>query len=192
MLDTRSPQSFVLASGSPRRRDLLAQLGLKFTVDAADLDETQRPGELPRDYVQRLAREKAAAVGKRHPGQIIVAADTTVAIAGEILGKPADDADAVAMLGKLSGAEHSVFTGVAVNERSRVVETQVRFKLLSPAEIAWYVGTKEPHDKAGAYAMQGRAGAFVESITGSPTNVIGLPLAETLELLWQAGLALPW
>lgn len=183
-----TPQSFVLASGSPRRKDLLAQLGLKFTVTPANIDESLHPGEQPAGYVERLAKAKAAAV----PGDIVLAADTTVAAGAEILGKPADAADARRMLGLLSGREHSVFTGIATKTASRVVQTRVWFKRLTPAEIGWYVSTPEPYDKAGGYAVQGLAAAFIERLDGSPTNVIGLPLPETLELLARAGLHLPW
>lgn len=196
------PQSFVLASGSPRRRDLLKQLGLDFTVRPADIDEAVLPGEAPAMYVERLACAKAAAV----LGELVLAADTTVAVGGEILGKPGDEADARRMLELLSGREHSVFTGIAARgpaaglagaragkqTHSRVVQTRVWFKALSAAEIGWYVKTTEPYDKAGGYAVQGLAAAFIERLEGSPTNVIGLPLPETLELLAQAGLHLPW
>jgi septum formation protein len=181
-------QSFVLASGSPRRRQLLEQLGLKFEVRAPDVDESVLPGEQPAAYVERLARAKAAAVS----GAIVLAADTTVAVGAEILGKPADAGDARRMLQLLSGREHSVFTGIATHRGSRVVETKVAFKPLTAAEIEWYVGTPEPYDKAGGYGIQGLAAAFITHIGGSPTNVIGLPLPETLELLAQAGLHLPW
>jgi septum formation protein len=192
MSHDRPPQRFVLASGSPRRKELLGQLGLEFTVDPADLDEAVRAGEAPAAYVERLAREKAASVAARHPGQIVLAADTTVALDGEILGKPADEAQARAMLSRLSGRQHSVFTGVATPSSAVVVESRVRFRPLTPKEIAWYVATGEPMDKAGAYAIQGRAGAFIVALEGSPTNVIGLPLPQTLELLAGAGLALPF
>jgi septum formation protein len=187
-----TPQRFVLASGSPRRRELLAQLGLLFDVEPAHLDETPKPLEEPAAYVLRLAGEKAAAVAQRHPHRIVLAADTTVALGKEILGKPRDGAEAAQMLTQLSGRTHEVFTGISAAGRSRVVRTAVRFRALSPAEIAWYVGTGEPLDKAGAYAVQGRAGAFVEALDGSPTNVIGLPLPETLALLTEAGLTLPF
>lgn len=183
-----APQSFVLASGSPRRKQLLAQLGLTFTVRPADLDEAVRPGEAPAAYVERLARAKAAAV----EGAIVLAADTTVAVGAEILGKPGDAADARRMLGLLSGREHSVFTGIATKSHARVVQTRVWFRRLSAAEIDWYVASPEPYDKAGGYAVQGLAAAFIERLDGSPTNVIGLPLPETLELLATAGLHLPW
>lgn len=181
-------QSFVLASSSPRRRQLLEQLGLGFTVRPADLDESLHPGEAPAAYVERLARAKAAAV----PGEIVLAADTTVAVDHEILGKPRDAADARRMLSLLSGREHAVFTGVATKTASRVVQTRVWFRALGQTEIDWYVKTPEPYDKAGGYAVQGLAAAFIARLDGSPTNVIGLPLPETLELLAQAGLHLPW
>ena len=181
-------QSFVLASGSPRRKALLAQLGLVFTVKPADLDEGLQAGEAPAAYVERLARAKAAAV----EGAIVLAADTTVAVGDELLGKPADAAEARRMLALLSGREHSVFTGIATKSHARVVQTRVWFKRLTPTEIEWYVQTPEPYDKAGGYAVQGLAAAFIERLDGSPTNVIGLPLPETLELLRLAGLDLPW
>ena len=187
-MSREAPQSFVLASGSPRRRDLLKQLGLDFTVKAADLDESLLPGEAPAAYVERLARAKAAAV----PGEIVLAADTTVAVDDQILGKPADAADARRMLSLLSGREHSVFTGIATKQHARVVQTRVWFKPLTAKEIDWYAGTPEPYDKAGGYAVQGLAAAFIARLDGSPTNVIGLPLPETLELLVESGLILPW
>jgi septum formation protein len=189
MSSRRTPaQTFVLASGSPRRRELLSQLKLSFTVQPADIDESVREGEAPAAYVERLARAKASAV----PGEIVLAADTTVAVGAQILGKPNGRADARRMLELLSGREHEVFTGIATRERSRVVQTRVRFKRLSSTEIDWYAATPEPYDKAGGYAVQGLGAAFIERIDGSPTNVIGLPLPETLELLTLAGLHLPW
>ncbi|RKH40057.1 Maf family protein [Corallococcus sicarius] len=185
----------VLASASPRRKDLLAQLGLRFTVAAADIDETPMAGEIARNYVHRLAVEKARAVAARHPDAWVLAADTTVALGSDLLGKPRDAQEARAMLGQLSGQTHEVFTGIAVAGRaqaSQVVRTQVTFRALSREEIAWYADTGEPLDKAGAYAIQGKGGFLVASIEGSPTNVIGLPLGETLALLAQAGVPLPW
>jgi septum formation protein len=182
-----------LASQSPRRRELLAGLGLALEVRPARTDETPRAGEAPRDYVRRVAREKARAV----TGAVVLAADTTVALGGEIFGKPEDDADAARMLRALAGRSHEVLTGVCVRtaagaEREVVVATEVAFAPLSGEEIAWYVATGEPRDKAGAYAIQGAAGAFVSAVRGSVSNVIGLPLAETLALLRAAGLPLPW
>ena len=185
----------VLASASPRRQQLLAQLGLQFEVSPADLDESVLEGELPRVYVERLARAKAAATLARHPGAVCLAADTSVVVDEEILGKPADEADGRAMIRRLSGRTHVVMTGVAVagpTRESLVVETKVRFRPLSEAEIAWYAATGEGSDKAGGYASQARAGAFIESMEGSPTSVIGLPLAEAIALLRRAGGVLPW
>ncbi|MBN1209602.1 MAG: septum formation inhibitor Maf [Myxococcaceae bacterium] len=189
------PTPLVLASASPRRRELLSQLGLRFTVSAADLDETPLAGEAADAYVLRLARAKARAVAERHPGAWVLAADTTVVLGAELLGKPSGPAEAQEMLGRLSGRTHAVYTGVALAGRAdsaTVVRTGVTFRALSAGEIDWYVGTGEPLDKAGAYAIQGRGGFLVAAVEGSPTNVIGLPLGETLELLTRAGVPLPW
>ncbi|MET0402605.1 MAG: Maf family protein [Cystobacter sp.] len=186
----------VLASASPRRRELLGQLGITFEVSAANIDETPRQGEAAGAYVLRLAREKARAVAQRHPDAWVLAADTTVALDDALLGKPADAAEARQMLGRLSGRSHAVHTGVALagpgGEHALEVRTGVTFRALNPGEIDWYVGTGEPMDKAGSYAMQGKGGFLVASLEGSPTNVIGLPLGETLGLLTRAGVALPW
>ena len=180
----------ILASASPRRRELLSHLGVPFEVKPADLDESLLPSEHATAYVERLARAKARGEG------LILAADTSVVIDDEVLGKPGTDAKLGAdMLRRLSGRAHEVMTGVAVSSpsgvRSKVVISQVHFRKLSESEIAWYVSTGEGADKAGGYALQGRAGAFITSVVGSPSNVIGLPLAETVELLRAAGLALP-
>ncbi|MFP2898277.1 Maf family protein [Corallococcus sp. 4LFB] len=186
---------FVLASASPRRKDLLAQLGLRFTVAAADINETPMAGEIARNYVHRLAVEKARTVATRHPDAWVLAADTTVALGSELLGKPRDAAEARQMLARLSGQVHEVFTGIAVAGRAQasdVVRTQVTFRALSPEEIAWYADSGEPLDKAGAYAIQGKGGFLVRGIDGSPSNVVGLPLGETLALLGRAGVPLPW
>jgi septum formation protein len=175
----------VLASGSPRRRELLAQLGVAFRVVAPDVDETPRPGEAPRDLVRRLATAKAAAVD----GDPVLAADTTVEIDGEILGKPTDDDDARRMLRRLSGRAHKVHTGVAVRAGGRrgldVVTTIVTFVPLQPAVVEWYVRTGEPLDKAGAYGIQGHGGIFVEHVRGSVSNVVGLPLTAVARLLQE-------
>jgi septum formation protein len=189
------PPQFVLASASPRRRQLLGEVGLAFEVVAPEIDEAVREGEAAQVYVLRLAAEKAAQVAARASGLPVLAADTTVVLEGAILGKPQTPAEAQAMLTRLSGREHDVFTAVAVDGPSRgsaVVRTRVTFRVLSPSEIAWYVGTGEPMDKAGAYAVQGKAANFVIAVFGSPTNVIGLPMAETLALLARAGVRLPW
>lgn len=188
--------SFILASGSPRRRELLGQLGLSFDVLAAELDESVRPQERPKAYVERLAREKAVAVQSRRPGSIVLAADTSVVVDDAILGKPGADArEGAAMLRSFSGRTHQVMTGVAVaaaQVQSLVVTSDVVFRALSEAEIAWYVATGEGADKAGGYALQGKAAAFISAIVGSSTSVIGLPLAEAVELLRVAGVRLPW
>jgi septum formation protein len=185
----------VLASQSPRRRELLAQLGIALEVQPAFADETPHPGEAAPDYVLRVARDKARAV----PGDVVLAADTAVVLDGEILGKPRDASDARRMLSALSGTRHEVLTAVCVRrggppavELDRVVSTGVRFARLGPSELDWYVATGEPLDKAGAYAIQGAGGAFVEAVEGSVSNVVGLPLAETAELLRRAGFPLPW
>ncbi|MBM7114967.1 Maf family protein [Archangium primigenium] len=185
----------VLASASPRRRELLGQLGLVFEVSAADIDETPTAGEEAGAYVLRLAREKARAVAARRPGAWVLAADTTVALDGMLLGKPQDEAEARGMLTRLSGRTHEVHTGVALvgaRMTSVLVRTRVTFRSLGSEEIAWYAATGEPLDKAGSYAIQGKGGFLVASVEGSPTNVIGLPLGETLALLGQAGVPLPW
>jgi septum formation protein len=191
----------VLASQSPRRRELLASAGIEAEVRVAAVDEGVRPGERASDYVRRLAREKAEAVPAA-PGEIVLAADTAVVLADEILGKPLDDEDARRMLRALSGRTHFVVTGVhgiAVTStgappRSETVavSSAVRFMTLSEERIAWYVATGEPRDKAGAYAVQGSGGSLVRGVAGSVSNVVGLPLPETLALLDRLGLALPW
>lgn len=185
----------LLASASPRRRELLAQLGLTFEVGAANLDESLRAGEHARDYVERLAREKARALAT--PDRVVLAADTSVVVDDRVLGKPGDDpTEGAAMLNLLSGRTHQVMTGVAVafsgGVKSMVVATDVHFKALTPAEVDWYVATGEGHDKAGGYALQGKAGAFITGVHGSSSNVIGLPLAQTAELLAACGVVLPW
>ncbi len=187
----------VLASGSPRRRELLSMAGLRFAVRPADIDETPLPDEAPTNYVRRLSIEKAAASMNSplaSPTELVLAADTTVEAKGEILEKPLDADDAYRMLRMLSGRSHLVHTGVTVSapvtgaRRSStiVVTTKVTFADLDDAAIDWYLGTGEALDKAGAYGIQGGAAAFVERIEGSVTNVIGLPLAETLTLLRSA------
>jgi septum formation protein len=188
-------ERLVLASGSPRRFELLAGLGLTFELRPADLDEAVLPGESGPTYVERLAREKAAAVGV--PGELVVAADTTVDLDGDLLGKPTDDDDARRLLRRLSGRTHHVHTGVCVHRVpttpappvvcSAVVTTAVTFAELPDTWIDWYVGTGEPLDKAGGYGMQGSAALFVARIDGSPTNVIGLPLDTLATLVADAG-----
>ncbi|MFL6202493.1 MAG: Maf family protein [Thermoanaerobaculia bacterium] len=181
--------SLILASGSPRRRELLEGLGVRFQVRPVDLDESPRPGEAPRDYVLRLAIEKAAA--QAGPGELVLAADTTVVVDGEILAKPLDDEDARRMLRRLAGREHSVLTGIALHgpggEAAEVDESLVRFAPLSDAEIDWYVATGEPRDKAGAYAIQGLGSLFVEGVEGNWSNVVGLPVPRMYRLFARLG-----
>lgn len=183
----------VLASASPRRRELLAQIGVGVEVRPADVDETPHPDEDPADLVSRLATMKADAA-LAASDEVVIAADTVVCVDGQTLGKPVDDADAVAVLRKLSGRSHEVTTGVAVQTGDRsataVERTEVRFRAISDAEIIEYVATGEPMDKAGAYAIQGYANVFVTGMVGSDTNVIGLPLATTAALLGQVGLTI--
>jgi septum formation protein len=191
--------SLVLASASPRRQELLSGIGLEFAVVPADVDESLLPGEKPVDYVERVAHDKALAVvaklGMGADGDVVVvAADTTVDVDGEILAKAEDDVDARRMLRLLSGRTHQVHTAVVVWRISGLqtvtVSTDVTFVDLDEATIDWYLATGEHRDKAGAYGMQGAAGALVERIDGSPTNVIGLPLAETVDLLRHSGIRL--
>lgn len=183
----------VLASGSPRRTGLLSTLRLDFDVRPADVDETARPGEPPHGLVERLARAKASREVNR--GEVVLGADTVVVHEGHVLGKPAHPAEAQTMLRHLSGAAHHVATGVAVavlEEGELVVESVVvtalvRMAPLTDEEIAAYVATGEPLDKAGAYAIQERGGLFVEAIEGHPTTVVGLPLPDTRRLLARRG-----
>ncbi len=179
-------EKLVLASASPRRRELLASLGLEFEVRVPQIDETPEPGESPRAYCERLAVEKAAAVEAAH-GTVVVAADTIVVLGDRILGKPADESEAFEMLSSLSGQTHRVITGACVkkNKNTEVfsVSTDVAFRLLSIKEIETYIATGCPMDKAGAYAIQGGAAHMVRSINGSYTNVVGLPLCELHEVL---------
>ncbi|HZZ83516.1 MAG TPA: Maf family protein [Anaeromyxobacteraceae bacterium] len=182
-----------LASASPRRRELLEALGIALEVRPAGADETQLPGEPARAYVARVAAEKARAVD----GALVLAADTAVVVDGAVLGKPASPDDARRMLRALSGRDHAVMTGVCLRvrggpERALVVSSAVRFAALTASQIDWYVATGEPLDKAGAYAVQGLGGAFVREVDGSVTNIVGLPLAETLALLAEVGYLLPW
>lgn len=187
-----SRPQLVLASASPRRVELLAQIGVApDLIDPADIDETPLKAEQPRLLAQRLARTKAAVVADRHPDAFVLAADTVVAQGRRLLEKAADEAEATRFLELLSGRGHRVYTGVALAHggrvRCRVVETRVTLKALSPSEIAAYVASGEWRGKAGAYGIQGRAGAFVQRIVGSHPAVIGLPLYETANLLAGAG-----
>ncbi len=187
--------ALVLASTSPRRRELLARIGLTpARIVAPEIDETPLKGELPRAYVARLAEAKALAV-ERAAGEVVLAGDTTVAVGRRILEKPADEADLRRMLGLLSGRRHHVWSGVCVvgadgKRRVRVADTIVAFKALSAAEIDWYVDSGEGMGKAGGYAIQGKAEVFVRFLSGSHSNVVGLPLFETRSLLAAAGVPL--
>jgi len=174
----------VLASRSPRRREILQQAGIPFVVRPMEVDETPLPGEAAREYVTRIAREKAGAAAAGlglHDGEIVLGADTTVLIHGEILAKPLDAADARRMLQMLSGQRHEVLTGICLRSADHVIEdcaeTSVWFAPLSPQEIEDYAASGEPMDKAGAYAIQGLASKFVERIEGCYFNVMGLPVA---------------
>ena len=184
--------TLVLASGSPRRRELLALAGIPFKWEAVDADESPLAGERPEAYVERIARAKAQLGAQRYPDAPVLAADTTVAIGDEILAKPADDREAGEMLAKLSGRPHHALTGIAVSSdgviRSHVERTQVWFSPLTPDEIAWYVRSGEPRDKAGAYAIQGLASRFIPRIDGSYSNVMGLPVAAVVKLLREMGI----
>jgi septum formation protein len=185
MIELPLETQLVLASGSPRRCDLLRSLGLEFEVRPSDVDESIHEGERPERYVLRLSSEKA--LTGAGSDVIAVGADTTVELGGVVLGKPTDDDDARRMLGQLSGRTHRVHTGVTVTGWTHVVRslvsTDVVFTELTPELIEWYVATGEPMDKAGSYAIQGAGGALVARIDGSVSNVVGLPLAETLDLL---------
>jgi septum formation protein len=213
-----SPPLLILASASPRRRELLSTLGLAFDVRPADVDETPRPGEPPDDLVRRLAVAKAqAGLAATHGDDVVVlAADTVVAVGGRILGKPVDDVDARAMLRALSGSRHDVLTGVAIARRAAssagrptgpgrgaadigdavrlavdVVTTVVQFVELTDAQIDDYVATGSPLDKAGGYGIQERGDAFVREIVGPFDNVVGLPVDTARRLLTEAGVDLP-
>jgi septum formation protein len=181
----------VLASASPRRAELLTAAGFEYTVDPADADESVHADEDARGYALRVARDKAGAVSRRHPDAYVVAADTIVVVDGAILGKPQDDADAARMLGLLSGRAHDVISAVVVRlgpaERAGIESTRVTFAWLSPADMAWYVGSGEPRGKAGAYAIQGLASRFATGIVGSYSNVVGLPVAQVCGLLRELG-----
>lgn len=199
--------SLILASASPRRQELLQQIGVSFVVQAADIDETPLAGEAPLDYVARLARSKASHVAMNNAGSAVLAADTTVVGQQQILGKPESREHGEQMLRLLSGSWHDVSTGVALlvpgNESAvapsvvshqvvshQVVTTRVRFRDLSEGEISAYLDTREGIDKAGGYGIQGMGAVLVERIEGSYSNVVGLPLAETAVMLRQSGISI--
>ncbi len=186
----RTRKRLILASASPRRRQMLKNLGLDFEVLVSEVDEAVQAGEAPQDFVQRAAMEKATAIAVKHPDAWVVGADTIVVHDGDILGKPSDKKDALKVLMRLSGQMHRVYTGFCLQQEqenfsiSRVVATEVYFSTFTQEVAAAYVATGEPLDKAGAYGIQGCGGVLVEKINGSYSNVVGLPLAETIaELL---------
>lgn len=189
----RAHGKIILASASPRRLELLDSAGVDFEVFAGNIPEDILGDESPEDHVKRLARDKALDVAARVEGRFFIGADTVVVCDGEIMGKPADADDAERMLKKLSGIAHSVITGYALFDKERdgllvdAVTTQVFFKHLRSEEIAAYIATGCPFDKAGAYAIQGGAAHMVEKIDGSYTNVVGLPLCEVVEALRRIG-----
>lgn len=189
-----SRAEIVLASASPRRRELLAVLGIRPRVEPVGVDESVRDGEAPRDYVVRLAREKAAAAAAHRPDAIVIAADTAVVLDGEIYGKPADAADFRRMMAALGGRCHEVYTGVGIAHGGRTAVatsvSRVCLRALSAEETERYWATGEPRDKAGGYAIQGIGSMFVTELHGSYSGVVGLPLCETAELLADAGVNL--
>ena len=191
-------EAFILASGSPRRRELLRQLGFSFTVIPSRLEETNQRGMEPRGHATYYAKEKAKEVAQRYPEQWVLAADTIVVVAEEIFGKPVNVTEATAMLSRLSGRSHHVITGVCLLnaqcgvEESQTVETEVFMRRLDTADIEGYIATGEPMDKAGAYGIQGIGGCLVQRIEGSYSNVVGLPLCETVELLRRHRVADPF
>jgi septum formation protein len=181
----------ILASQSPRRAELLTRLGLEFDILPAEIDESYLGDEMPADHAERLAREKAIAVARRHPEALVIGSDTIVLIDNLVLGKPRDEADAVRMLKRLADREHQVITAVAVvwgtRIHSAVEPVRVRFRPLDDRECEEYVATGEPMDKAGAYGIQGYGSALVESIEGDYFAVMGLPVVRTLALLRRHG-----
>ena len=195
MPNTSVDRQLILASASPRRAQLLAQIGVPFTQCPASVPEVQRSDESPRDYIQRLAQEKAQAARHALPeagSQWVLGADTVVLAGDQLLEKPRDRDDFIAMMRLLSGAEHSVLTAVCLSGSDRslrqLVETRVRFRPLDSAQIEAYWHTGEPADKAGGYGIQGFGAALVESINGSYSNVVGLPLEALVPMLEQAGI----
>lgn len=195
--------TLLLCSQSPRRREMVGRLGVPFEVVAPEVDESRRSGESIDEFVRRVPEDKAraglrkkrAVEGTQPLPHVALAADTIVVVGDEILGKPRDRDDASRMLRLLAGGEHRVLTGVTVAgeaARTIAVETRVRFKPMTEGQIRWLVESGDGDDKAGAYGLQGLAGCFVERVDGSVSNVVGLPMAETVELLAASGLRLPW
>ncbi|HET9800015.1 MAG TPA: Maf family protein [Gemmatimonadaceae bacterium] len=186
----------ILASQSPRRRELLALVGIPHEVRPADIDETYLPGEPPRDHAERLAREKTAAIAAAEPEALVIGSDTIVVVDGDVLGKPAEAEEAGRMIARLAGRTHTVMTGVAVawrgQTRSAVEEVDVTFHPLSAREIAEYVATREPMDKAGAYGIQGYGATIVARVDGDYFAVMGLPLQRLVRLLGDVGIRYPF
>ncbi|MDO8722694.1 MAG: nucleoside triphosphate pyrophosphatase [Syntrophales bacterium] len=192
-MEIKTAGRLILASASPRRMEMLKLLGLDFEVLPSGIKETSRTGETPEEHVLRLSAQKVFALSSSYPEAWVIGADTVVVLDGGFMGKPATIAEAKKMLKKLSGREHQVYTGFAIARKItdilllEAVISSVFFKRLSEEEVNWYVGTDEPYDKAGGYALQGRGAFFISRITGSYTNVIGLPLCEAVNLLKSAG-----
>ena len=184
---------FILASTSPRRIELLHLMGLHFEVMPSQVEEAFMKGETPREHVLRLSREKAEKASSKHPDAWVMGADTIVLINGEVLGKPRTPEEAREMLRTLSGRIHTVYTGFTVTKKSTeciissAIESSVRFREIPEDEIAWYIQSEEPYDKAGGYAVQGMGAFFIKEIHGSYTNVMGLPLCEVVDVLRGAG-----
>jgi septum formation protein len=182
----------ILASQSPRRRELLTLVGIPHEVRPADIDETYFPGERPWDHAERLAREKAAVIARQEPDAVVIGSDTIVVVDGDVLGKPADEAEAHRMLRRLAGRSHVVMTAVAVmwrgETRSGVEQVRVDFHSLTDAEIDAYIATREPMDKAGAYGIQGFGAAIVARVDGDYFAVMGLPVQRVVRMLRELGL----
>lgn len=189
----KNEMKIILASSSRRRAELLTQLGVDFEIEPSDISELPHPDETPPDYITRLARAKVVTVARRRDSGLVIGADTIVVLDSQILGKPRDKQDAERMLRLLSGKWHAVMTGVALYEIETKAEvadynkTLVRFAQLTDKEIDWYLSTDEPLDKAGAYAIQGRGGLFVEEIAGNYQNVVGLPVPLVYRLAKRFG-----
>ncbi|WP_287126258.1 Maf family protein [Desulfobacter sp.] len=193
-MKTINKENIILASGSPRRKELMTQAGIDFKIHVADIDESKvDPGMAPENYVCLLSKTKAQAVAAHYPDAWTIGADTIVAVGNTILGKPAGHRQAVTMLTQLSNREHSVFTAFTITRPdsddliTRVVNTRVKFKALSKDEINWYADTGEPYDKAGGYGIQGIGAFLVKEISGSYTNVVGLPVCELIDALASLG-----
>ncbi len=191
----KKERPLVLASASPRRQEILKSAGIGFAVFPVGLDEDPLPGESPEEHTVRLARTKAGKAARKYRTRWVLGADTIVVIDGRILGKPEDRREAEEMLQILSGREHRVLTGYCLlkassrKRREGIAETFVKFKSLSPEEIRWYLNTREPFDKAGGYAIQGKGAFMVREIRGSYTNVVGLPLTEIIDALTEMGIS---